>query len=174
MLLTTQYLDEADQLADRIAVIDRGKVVAEGTADELKATVGNSSLQLVLADPAQLERARAIIGAGPARRGDALSRRRGRINAPMAAPDAVTDLLVRLRDAGIAVTELSVQKPTLDEVFLTLTGRPATDEDADTDERELEASVMSQITMSQTTITPASSGNSRTASASARPSTTRC
>jgi ABC-2 type transport system ATP-binding protein len=58
----------------------------------------------------------------------------------MAAPDAVTDLLVRLRDEGIAVTELSVQKPTLDEVFLTLTGRPATDEDAETPERELETS----------------------------------
>ncbi len=99
VLLTTQYLDEADQLADRIAVIDRGSVVAEGTADELKATVGNSSLQLVLADPAQLEQARAIIR--DVLHVDAmLSPETRRINAPMAAPDAVTDLLVRLRDAG--------------------------------------------------------------------------
>jgi ABC-2 type transport system ATP-binding protein len=140
VLLTTQYLDEADQLADRIAVIDRGVVVAEGTADELKAMVGNSSLQLVLADPAQLERARVVIR-DVLHVDAALSPESRRINAPMAAPDAVTDLLVRLRDEGIAVTELSVQKPTLDEVFLTITGRPATNAaDNDAEERELEVS----------------------------------
>ena len=61
VLLTTQYLDEADQLADRIAVIDRGRVVAEGTADELKASVGESSLQLRLADPADLDDARVAV-----------------------------------------------------------------------------------------------------------------
>jgi len=139
VLLTTQYLDEADQLADRIAVIDHGAVVAEGTADELKAMVGNSSLQLVLADPEQLERARAAIR-DVLHVEAALSPEAHRINAPMAAPDAVTDLLVRLRGEGIAVTELSVQKPTLDEVFLTITGRPVTEAAADTEERELEVS----------------------------------
>jgi ABC-2 type transport system ATP-binding protein len=143
ILLTTQYLDEADQLADRIAVIDRGVVVAEGTADELKATVGASSLLLVLADPAQLRRAQAIVEE-ILHANATVSPEARRINAPMTSPDAVTDLLVRLRDEGIAVAELSVQKPTLDEVFLTITGHAAIAEEAETPERgrerELEGS----------------------------------
>jgi ABC-2 type transport system ATP-binding protein len=137
ILLTTQYLDEADQLADRIAVIDRGVVVAEGTADELKATVGNSSLQLAIADPAQLARAREIVEQ-VLQVGATVSPEARQINAPMTSPDTVTDLLVRLREEGIAVTELSVQKPTLDEVFLTITGRTAVEEAES--QRELEGS----------------------------------
>jgi ABC-2 type transport system ATP-binding protein len=136
VLLTTQYLDEADQLADRIAVIDHGAVVAEGTSNDLKATVGNSSLQLVLADPAYLDQARVVIR-DVLRVDAALSPEARRLTAPMAAPDAITDLLVRLRSEGIAVSELSVQKPTLDEVFLTLTGRSAT---VDAPEEALEVS----------------------------------
>ncbi|MGJ4844254.1 ATP-binding cassette domain-containing protein [Leifsonia sp. Le1] len=121
VLLTTQYLDEADQLADRIAVIDTGRVVAEGTADELKASVGQSSLQLRLADTADMEDARraiaAVLGVDAV-----ISPEGSRITAPMRDPDAVTDLFVTFREAGIHLTEMSVQKPTLDEVFLTLTG----------------------------------------------------
>jgi ABC-2 type transport system ATP-binding protein len=139
ILLTTQYLDEADQLADRIAVIDRGVVVAEGTADELKATVGNSSLQLAIADPAQLTRAREIVEQVLQVSATVSSEAR-QINAPMTSPDTVTDLLVRLRDEGIAVAELSVQKPTLDEVFLTITGRSASAEESES-QRELEDSL---------------------------------
>jgi ABC-2 type transport system ATP-binding protein len=139
ILLTTQYLDEADQLADRIAVIDRGVVVAEGTADELKATVGNSSLQLAIADPAQLTRAREIVEQ-VLQVSATVSPEARQINAPMTSPDTVTDLLVRLREEGIAVAELSVQKPTLDEVFLTITGRSASAEESES-QRELEGSL---------------------------------
>jgi ABC-2 type transport system ATP-binding protein len=127
VLLTTQYLDEADQLADRIAVIDRGIVVAEGTAGELKASVGSSSLLLRLADAGALERARhAILDVLGVE--SVLTPEAGRITAPMSDPDAVTDLLIRLRADGIAIEELSVQQPTLDEVFLALTGHTADDD----------------------------------------------
>lgn len=140
VLLTTQYLDEADQLANRIAVIDHGKVIAEGTSDQLKAMVGNSALQLVLADPAQLEHARTVI-ANVLHADATLTPEAQRITAPMTSPDLVTDLLIQLRAEGIAVTELSVLKPTLDEVFLTLTGRPAEEEaPAPAEQPELEAS----------------------------------
>ncbi len=124
VVLTTQYLDEADQLADRIAVSDHGRVVAEGTADDLKASVGTSSLILRLADAADTDDALRAIAQVLGVRG-ALSPEAARITAPMADPDRVADLLITLREAGIHLTEMSVQKPTLDEVFLTITGRPA-------------------------------------------------
>lgn len=121
VVLTTQYLDEADQLADRIAVIDRGRVVAEGTALELKASVGQASLVLRLQPGSDLEVARATI----ARVLDAtaiVSPEAARLTVPMSDPDRVTDLLVAFRSAGVHLSEFSVQQPTLDEVFLTLTG----------------------------------------------------
>jgi ABC-2 type transport system ATP-binding protein len=123
VLLTTQYLDEADQLADRIAVIDRGRVVAEGTGDDLKASIGVSSLQLRITDPDRMPAARdavrRVLGVDPV-----VSPEGARITAPMADPDRVTDLLVALRTDGVTLAEMSVQKPTLDEVFLTITGKP--------------------------------------------------
>jgi ABC-2 type transport system ATP-binding protein len=126
VLLTTQYLDEADQLADRIAVIDRGKVVAEGTADELKSSVGSASLQLKLKDKKDIAQATQIIKR--VLRVDATpSPEAAMLTAPMANPDRVTDLLVALRDAGTHLAEISVQKPTLDEVFLAITGHTAED-----------------------------------------------
>jgi ABC-2 type transport system ATP-binding protein len=126
VLLTTQYLDEADQLADRIAVIDRGRVVAEGTADDLKGSVGTASLQLRLVDPADLAvaeaRIRTAIGVQPVS-----SAERAWLTVPLQDPERVTDLLVDLRDAGIRLAEFGVQKPTLDEVFLAITGHGADD-----------------------------------------------
>ncbi|QNK55710.1 ATP-binding cassette domain-containing protein [Paenibacillus sp. PAMC21692] len=122
VLLTTQYLDEADQLADRVAVIDHGRVVAEGTVNELKASVGTSSLHLNIEDPGNLAQAKRIIeevlGTKAGNTAEA-----GTITAPMANADSATDLLLALRGAGIPLSEFSVQKPTLDEVFLTITGQ---------------------------------------------------
>ncbi|HBL98287.1 TPA: daunorubicin/doxorubicin resistance ABC transporter ATP-binding protein DrrA [Candidatus Dependentiae bacterium] len=121
VLLTTQYLDEADQLADRIAVIDRGRVVAEGTPDELKESVGTASLHLRLADLTQLDAAHKIIEAHLKVKG-VCSPEAARLTIPMADPDQMTDLLVALRNNGICLSELSMQKPTLDEVFMAITG----------------------------------------------------
>lgn len=121
VLLTTQYLQEADELADRIAVIDHGRVVAEGTVNELKESVGTSSLHLSIQNTQDMQEARRIVER-VLKVQSAVSPEGGKITAPMAAADRVTDLLISLREEGIQLAELSVQKPTLDEVFLTITG----------------------------------------------------
>ncbi len=135
VLLTTQYLDEADTLADRIAVVDHGKVIAEGTAPELKASVGSSSVHLHLAVAAQRPQAQELMGrvlGVPVLASTDTSALSARIGATRDAQD----LLPALLDAGIEVAELSLGQPSLDEVFLALTGHPA-DETSDDDAQEV-------------------------------------
>ncbi|MET7281312.1 ATP-binding cassette domain-containing protein [Kribbella sp. NPDC005582] len=124
VLLTTQYLDEADQLADRIAVIDHGKVIAEGSSGELKASVGAGSLHVRLRVPEQrAEAGRVLAGvlevpAEPSADPAALSAR-------ISDPERVARALAELSRSGIDVTEFALGQPSLDEVFLTLTGHAA-------------------------------------------------
>jgi len=120
ILLTTQYLDEADHLADRIAVIDHGRVVAEGTSRELKAAVGRATLHLQLTD--EKDAAEAIRISEAVLDARASSPEPTLVTAPIADPNRVTDLLIALREAKIHLANVSMEEPTLDEVFMALTG----------------------------------------------------
>lgn len=122
VVLTTQYLDEADQLADRVAVIDRGKIVAEDTPRGLKAAIGRVTLHMQLADEKDAENAARITEAILNVRASVPDPQS--ISAPMTDPEEVTDLLVALRGANIRLVSVGMQEPTLDEVFLALTGGP--------------------------------------------------
>jgi ABC-2 type transport system ATP-binding protein len=124
VLLTTQYLDEADQLADRIAVIDRGTVIAEGSPSELKATVRSGALHVRLADPQQRGDAERLL-ASTLDVAVHLESDPAALSAQVSDPEAVAHALVGLSHAGIAVTNFALGQPSLDEVFLALTGRTA-------------------------------------------------
>ena len=125
ILLTTQYLEEADRLADSIAVIDQGKVIATGTADELKAKAGGSVLELTVASPGRIPAA--ILALRPLTVGEPRAdRQAGRITVPVQGDTSVLVDAVRLLDtAQVSITDLSLHRPSLDDVFLALTGRGA-------------------------------------------------
>jgi daunorubicin/doxorubicin transport system ATP-binding protein len=126
VLLCTQYLDEADQLADGIAVIDQGKVIAEGTPAQLKASVGSGALRIRLLDPEQRPNAEPIV----ARLLDAevhFEADPAALSAPCASADRAAEVVGELSRNGIAVANFSLGQPSLDEVFLALTGHTAED-----------------------------------------------
>ncbi|MFI9580613.1 ATP-binding cassette domain-containing protein [Streptomyces sp. NPDC052236] len=131
VLLTTQYLEEADQLADRITVFDHGQVVAEGRPDELKRRIGGQTLQVRPTVPADLHEVGRILaeltGATPAH-----DLNTGLLTAPVSDPMLISALVRRLDGAGITADELGMRLPSLDEVFLALTGQPAQESPQDT------------------------------------------
>ncbi len=120
ILLTTQYLEEADKLADRIAVLDQGKIIAEGTADTLKAGIGSERIEVVIEKPQDFESAlKLLAGAGVQ-----VDKEERSISVPIdGSVGAVKRVLDLLHDAKIEIDTMSVHKPTLDDVFLHLTGR---------------------------------------------------
>jgi daunorubicin resistance ABC transporter ATP-binding subunit len=132
LLLTTQYLDEADVLAGRVAVIDGGKVIAEGAPAELKASVGGQRLLITLADESDAEAAARALA--PFATAAVIPTGDGRlIEAPVIASDGLATEVVRSLDAaGVKVSEISVRSASLDDVFLTLTGHAAEDKTAKT------------------------------------------
>ncbi|WBB50253.1 ATP-binding cassette domain-containing protein [Verrucosispora sp. WMMA2044] len=125
VLLTTQYLEEADHLADSLSVIDSGKVIASGAPDELKAEVGQAWADVTLIDAAAVEKTTQILrerlGTEPVGDPEAMQ-----VHAPLPEGMTLNELLNPLRDSGIAIADVALRRPTLDDVFLALTGHTAT------------------------------------------------
>jgi ABC-2 type transport system ATP-binding protein len=138
VLLTTQYLDEADRLAERIAVIDHGLVIAEGSPDELKAQVGGDRLEVKLEEGSRDEDAVAALLPIAEERPFCDD---GQLRVPLRVRHgAIAEAVRRLDEAGIGIDDIAVRRPTLDDVFLTLTGHAAepSEDGTETEARELE------------------------------------
>jgi ABC-2 type transport system ATP-binding protein len=135
VLLSTQYLDEADRLADRIAVIDRGVVIAEGTSDDLKKQVGGDRLEIRLADRDRREAALAALAEIAEGRPYIED---GTLRVPLARRQGeIAEAVRQLDEAGIGIEDIAVARPTLDDVFLELTGHAA-EADGESTESEVE------------------------------------
>ena len=131
LLLTTQYLEEADALADRIVVIDRGSIIAEGTADELKAKVGGERIEVIVHDPAAMAQAEEILQRGSDGQCDVDTKTR-KLTVPTSRGSRGLVLVIRdLDEANIAIDDIALRRPTLDDVFLELTGHHAEEESDD-------------------------------------------
>jgi ABC-type multidrug transport system ATPase subunit len=133
VLLTTQYLEEADRLAQGVAIVDHGRIAAQGTAAELKATVGTDVLVVRIADPASVADAVAALADLAAGEEPLVDNAAGEIRLAVAHPSASAEAVRRLDARGVPIAAVELAQPSLDDVFVTLTGRRA--EEQSTDQR---------------------------------------